>query len=234
MQECATAKRNEQAITRKELLDRLDFTERQLEMMTAEMKDKICALVEDVEYKVAKGLSEEIRRLAVLVDEFNDPFHPDPLVVNVYKSKLAHHLESGVGSNLKARLSADLQLNMETQQRDMMDRMTALLPLEKQTVMCSWCMENIFMLRNIMLQSPKCRLVKTLNNLQPKLPRSGDTSPSPTTRAAYYGVSQPLTGACLEHVAPRVLFCLVATDRLWLLCDLGTAICTFLPPVVYF
>ena len=106
-------------------------------MMTAEMKDKICALVEDVEYKVAKGLSEEIRRLAVLVDEFNDPFHPDPLVVNVYKSKLAHHLESGVGSNLKARLSADLQLNMETQQRDMMDRMTALLPLEKQTVMCT-------------------------------------------------------------------------------------------------
>ena len=136
LQESATAKRNEEAITRKELLDRLDFTERQLEMMTSEMKDKICALVEDVEYKVAKGLSEEIRRLAVLVDEFNDPFHPDPLVVNVYKSKLAHHLESGVGSNLKARLSADLQLNMETQQRDMMDRMTALLPLEKQTVMC--------------------------------------------------------------------------------------------------
>ena len=118
-------------------------------MMTAEMKDKICALVEDVEYKVAKGLSEEIRRLAVLVDEFNDPFHPDPLVVNVYKSKLAHHLESGVGSNLKARLSADLQLNMETQQRDMMDRMTALLPLEKQTVMFSKNMEKIFMLRNI-------------------------------------------------------------------------------------
>jgi len=134
LQESATAKRNEEAITRKELLDRLDFTERQLEMMTSEMKDKICAIVEDVEYKVAKGLSEEIRRLAVLVDEFNDPFHPDPLVVNVYKSKLAHHLESGVGSNLKARLSADLQLNMETQQRDMMDRMTALLPLEKQTV----------------------------------------------------------------------------------------------------
>jgi len=69
-----------------------------------------------------------------LVDEFSDPFHPDPLVVNVYKSKLNHHLESGVGSNLKARLSSDLQLNMETQQKDMMERMTALLPTEKQTV----------------------------------------------------------------------------------------------------
>merc|ERR1719317_885553 len=119
---------------RKELLDRLDFTERQLELMTHEMKDKICAIVEDVEYKVAKALSEEIRRLSVLVDEFSDPFHPDPLVVNVYKSKLNHHLESGVGSNLKARLSSDLQLNMETQQKDMMERMTALLPTEKQTV----------------------------------------------------------------------------------------------------
>ena len=58
------------------------------------------------------------------MDEFSDPFHPDPLVVNVYKSKLNHHIENGVGSNLKTRLSSDLQLNMETQQKDMMERMT--------------------------------------------------------------------------------------------------------------
>merc|ERR1712050_518712 len=134
VQDTATSRKNQEANNRKELLDRLDFTERQLELMTHEMKDKICAIVEDVEYKVAKALSEEIRRLSVLVDEFSDPFHPDPLVVNVYKSKLNHHLESGVGSNLKARLSSDLQLNMETQQKDMMERMTALLPTEKQTV----------------------------------------------------------------------------------------------------
>jgi len=134
VQDTAARRRQELTNNLKELLDRLDFTSRQLEMMTLESKDKICSLVEDVEYKVAKALSEEIRRLSVLVDEFNDPFHPDPLVVNVYKSKLNHHLESGVGSNLKARLSSDLQLNMETQQKDMMERMMALLPLEKQTV----------------------------------------------------------------------------------------------------
>ena len=29
------------------------------------------------------------------MDEFSDPFHPDPLVVNVYKSKLNHYVESG-------------------------------------------------------------------------------------------------------------------------------------------
>merc|ERR1719242_1725776 len=134
LQEGATTRRLQQTNNKKELLDRLDFTERQLELMTHEMKDKICAIVEDVEYKVAKALSEEIRRLSVLVDEFSDPFHPDPLVVNVFKSKLNHHLESGVGSNLKARLSSDLQLIMEAQQKDMMERMMALLPLEKQTV----------------------------------------------------------------------------------------------------
>merc|ERR1719383_1495177 len=134
VQEAATKRRALQTNNKKEMLDRLDFTERQLEMMTYEMKDKICAIVEDVEYKVAKALSEEIRRLSVLVDEFNDPFHPDPLVVNVYKSKLNHHVESGVGSNLKNRLSNDLSANMEVQQKEMMDRMTALLPLERQTV----------------------------------------------------------------------------------------------------
>lgn len=132
--EVAGSRKTEESNNRKELLDRLHFTEQQLELMTFEMKDKICAIVEDVEYKVAKALSEEIRRLSVLVDEFSDPFHPDPLVVNVYKSKLNHHIESGVGSNLKARLSTDLQQNMESQQKDMMERMTALLPLEKQTV----------------------------------------------------------------------------------------------------
>jgi len=69
-----------------------------------------------------------------LVDEFSDPFHPDPLVLNVYKSRLNAHVEKGVGSNLRARLSADLQLNIEAHQQEMTERMTALLPLEKQQV----------------------------------------------------------------------------------------------------
>ena len=56
-------------------------------MMTLDMKDKIRSITEDVEYKVGKAMSEEIRRLSVLVDEFNDPFHPDQLVLNVYKSR---------------------------------------------------------------------------------------------------------------------------------------------------
>ena len=78
--------------TKKELWDRCDFTMKQLDLMTLEMKQKITAITEDVEYKVGKAMSEEIRRLSILVDEFNDPFHPDTLVLNVYKSRLNHHI----------------------------------------------------------------------------------------------------------------------------------------------
>ena len=35
--------------------------------------------------QVASALTDEIRRLAGLVDEFERPFHPDPLVLNTYK-----------------------------------------------------------------------------------------------------------------------------------------------------
>ncbi len=130
----AMLQHKEESVLKKELWDKCDFTEKQLELMTLEMKEKIQQITEDVEYKVGKAMSEEIRRLSVLVDEFSDPFHPDPLVLNVYKSKINNHVENGVGSNLKARLSADLQLNMESHQQEMIERMTALLPVDRQQI----------------------------------------------------------------------------------------------------
>ncbi len=35
--------------------------------------------------QVSSALMEEIRRLAILVDEFDRPFHPDPILLTVYK-----------------------------------------------------------------------------------------------------------------------------------------------------
>jgi mitofusin len=64
-------------------------------------------------------LSEEIRRLSTLVDEFNVPFHPEPLVLNVYKKELHQHVETGLGSNLRARLSTALAMNIEKSQQEM-------------------------------------------------------------------------------------------------------------------
>lgn len=112
---------------RLELRSRLDHTEQQLMHVTGEMKDKIRRMVEDVEQRVSRALNEEIRRLAVLVDEFSVPFHPEPLVLNVYKRELHGHVELGLGSNLRARLSTALAMNMEQSQREMVDRMEKLL-----------------------------------------------------------------------------------------------------------
>ena len=66
---------------------------------------------------MSKALSEEICHLSVLVDEFNLPFHPEQL--NEYKKELHHHVESGLGSNLCARLSTELEMNIENIQREM-------------------------------------------------------------------------------------------------------------------
>ena len=42
--------------------------------------------------QVASSLTDEIRRLAALVDEFERPFHPDPLVLNTYKKVSAFYV----------------------------------------------------------------------------------------------------------------------------------------------
>lgn len=123
--------REEKMSERHSLWARLDHTEKELHALTTQMKEKICSIVEDVERRVSNALNEEIRRLSVLVDEFNEPFHPDPLVLNVYKKTLHAHVESGLGSNLRARLSSALALNIESSQAEMTNRMLALLGPER-------------------------------------------------------------------------------------------------------
>ncbi|XP_071519282.1 transmembrane GTPase Marf isoform X1 [Panulirus ornatus] len=131
LMEKAWQEREQKMQERQALWSRLDHTEKELHDVTTQMKEKICSIVEDVERRVSNALNEEIRRLSVLVDEFNEPFHPDPLVLNVYKKTLHAHVESGLGSNLRARLSSALALNIESSQAEMTNRMLALLGNER-------------------------------------------------------------------------------------------------------
>lgn len=124
-----------QQLAQKRLLtDRIVDTENQLMSVTREMKLKIHNMVEEVEQKVSKALNEEIWRLGVLVDEFALPFHTEALVLNAYKKEINLHVETGLGSNLRARLSTALAMNVETAQREMTDRMHALVPTEQTNV----------------------------------------------------------------------------------------------------
>ena len=117
---------------RKELSDKLEFIKQQMQILTDEVKHQIRHLVEQVEVKVSSALNEEIRRLSLLVNDFDRPFSSDYLVLGVYKKELHSHVEKGLGSNLKARLSTALSCNVESTQKEMIERVTHLLPLNEQ------------------------------------------------------------------------------------------------------
>ncbi|CAG2102222.1 unnamed protein product [Medioppia subpectinata] len=117
---------------RNELMEKLQFIEQQMHLLTDEVKHQICHLVEQVEVKVSSALTEEIRRLSLLVNDFDRPFSSDCLVLGVYKKELHSHVERGLGSNLRARLSTALTCNVESAQHEMIERVMNLLPPQEQ------------------------------------------------------------------------------------------------------
>ncbi|RWS17962.1 Transmembrane GTPase Marf-like protein [Dinothrombium tinctorium] len=128
----ATELKNEKLKVRQELHDKFEFTQQQIQLMTNEVKHQICHLVEQVELKVCSALNEEIRRLSLLVSDFEKPFSSDPLVLSVYKKELHSHVERGLGSNLRARLSTALSCCVESAQKEMIERISTLIPQSEQ------------------------------------------------------------------------------------------------------
>jgi len=122
---------DENELKRKELSDRLDFMEKQHYMLEREMKDKIRNMVSHVEGQVAEALNNEIKRLSILVDEFDRPFHPDPLVLAVYKKELHQWVELGLGRNLSNRCNAALLQSLQKTQEEMTSRLCQLLSEDK-------------------------------------------------------------------------------------------------------
>ncbi|XP_052083126.1 mitofusin-2-like isoform X1 [Mytilus californianus] len=116
---------------RQETADELEYLDKQLDLLTEEIKDKIKVMVEEVERNVSFALNDEIKRLSALVDDFARPFHPDNLVLSVYKKELHNHVEEGLGRNVQQRCSYVLQQHVETTQKEMTDRLAALLKDEE-------------------------------------------------------------------------------------------------------
>uniref|UniRef100_A0A1A9ZWT0 Fzo/mitofusin HR2 domain-containing protein n=1 Tax=Glossina pallidipes TaxID=7398 RepID=A0A1A9ZWT0_GLOPL len=113
------------------LIERIRGTEIEMINATRETELQIHDMIEEVEQKVSKTLNEEIRCLSVLIDKFNMPFHPGPLMLNFYKKELNSYVEKGLDSNLRARMSMALTVNIDAAQREMTERMHALVPNEK-------------------------------------------------------------------------------------------------------
>ncbi|XP_075920611.1 mitofusin-2-like, partial [Petromyzon marinus] len=104
---------------RDEQVDRVEFIDKQLGVLTADCKERIRALAEEVERQVSDAMTEEIQRLAVLVDEFSMEFHPAPTVMKVYKNELHKHVEEGLGKKLASRCSNGVAEALHRTQSDL-------------------------------------------------------------------------------------------------------------------
>ncbi|CAB3252031.1 unnamed protein product [Arctia plantaginis] len=124
------------------LHEQLSAIEEQLTTITRQMKDKINRMVESVEHKVSLTLSQEIRRLSALIDEYDSPFRSERVALEQYKRALHRHVEAGLGSRLKKRLSADIGHEMDQAQKEMADRMYNILPIHKRAAAASYIMPH--------------------------------------------------------------------------------------------
>ncbi|XP_034029014.1 mitofusin-2 [Thalassophryne amazonica] len=114
--------------TKDDRQDRLEFIDKQLDLLTVDCKAKIKKIAEEVERQVSNAMAEEIRKLHVLVDDFHMDFHPSPVVLKVYKNELHRHIEEGFGKNMSGRCSASISSALQATQTDMIDGLKPLLP----------------------------------------------------------------------------------------------------------
>ena len=74
--------------------------------------------MEEVERNVTLTLSDEIKKVQGLIEEYERPFHPEEHQLNWYKKELHKFVEQKLGSNLSARLNSALIQNLELTQKE--------------------------------------------------------------------------------------------------------------------
>lgn len=75
---------------REDLRDRLDFVRGQINRLSASVKERIRTLSDDATAKVSSALTDQIRSLPVLVDEFRADFSPTQETLLLYKTVTTH------------------------------------------------------------------------------------------------------------------------------------------------
>ncbi|XP_054483406.1 mitofusin-1 isoform X2 [Anoplopoma fimbria] len=131
---------------REDQRDRLDFVRGQINRLTDNVKEKIKTLTDDVTAKVATALSDQIRSLPVLVEEFRADFSPTQETLELYKTvhhrqsfssplsalvlqKLLQHVEERLVGCLSHRCSVSVLRDVRDAQTQMIDSVRPLLSL---------------------------------------------------------------------------------------------------------
>ena len=99
--------------------ERLALMKEKLDLVSHECKSKIKEIKEQVEHQVAQAMSDEIRRLGILVNQFDHPFHTHPGFIRTYKRELHTHIENGLGRNLTTRCGTALSQSIEETKKSM-------------------------------------------------------------------------------------------------------------------
>ncbi|XP_059200480.1 mitofusin-1-like [Centropristis striata] len=114
---------------REEQRDRLDFVRGQINRLTDSVRERIRTLTDDVTAKVATTMSDQLRSLPVLVEEFRADFNPTPETLELYKTKLLQHVEERLIGGLAHRCSVSVLRDVRDAQRHMIDSVRPLLSL---------------------------------------------------------------------------------------------------------
>ncbi|XP_031164391.2 mitofusin-1-like isoform X2 [Sander lucioperca] len=112
---------------REEQRDRLDFVRGQIIRLSDSVKERIRTLTEDVAAKVAVVLTDQIRSLPVLVEEFRADFSPTQETLELYKTKLLQHVEERLVGCLSHRCSTSVLWDVRDTQSHMIDSVRPLL-----------------------------------------------------------------------------------------------------------
>lgn len=124
----AVEQRDRKQQLRRELEQELKYIVQQISLFTNEVKQLISQIVERVENKVSLALNEEIKRLSLLINDFDQVFNDDKITLEAYKGRLHTHVEAGLEANLRARLNHTLQSCVDTAREAMLDRVLTILP----------------------------------------------------------------------------------------------------------
>ena len=80
-----------------------------MKIVEQKTSDGILKVAGEAEKQVRAAMSDEIRQLPFLVDEFEEPFHPNPMVLHLYKSRLYAHVQEGCKWSVCVQLKVNVK-----------------------------------------------------------------------------------------------------------------------------
>ncbi|XP_053739594.1 mitofusin-1 isoform X1 [Synchiropus splendidus] len=118
---------------REERQDRRNFILAEIVLLRKNVEEKMFAMREAVSVSVATVMSDQIRSLPVVVEEFQADFSPESLAV--YKMKLLRHVEDSLVTSVSHRCSTRVQKDLQNLHNHMTDSVRPLLSPDLQNVL---------------------------------------------------------------------------------------------------